>query len=323
MGYFSGKNILICGGAGFIGINLLNKMKDSGAKIRATLNIKPAVVKHDSIEYVKGNLQNAEFCASIVDGIDFVFMLAANSSGAAVMSKTPLVHVTPNVIMNTLMLDASYTAGVKKFLFVSSNTVYPNTIYPVKEDEMLSGDPYDTYFCVGWMKRFSEIMCEMYSNKIKNPMKTVVIRPGNAYGEYDKFDWETSKVIAATIRKVVERHSPIEIWGDGKDIKDFIYVGDLVDGMLLAMEKMEHYTPLNIASGKPTTIRDVLAASLKIENYEEAKTIYNTSKPSMIPVRLIDVSKAKAVLGFTAKTSLMEGLKKTIDWYKTAVKRGE
>jgi len=323
MGYFSGKNILICGGAGFIGINLLNRIKDSGAKIRATLNDKPAVVNHDSIEYVKGNLRDAEFCSSIVKGIDYVFMLAANSSGAAVMSKTPLVHVTPNVIMNALMLDAAYSAGVKKFLFVSSNTVYPNTNYPVKEDEMLSGEPYDTYFCVGWMKRFSEIMCEMYAKKIKNPMKTVVIRPGNAYGEYDKFEWETSKVIAATIRKVVERQAPIEVWGDGKDIKDFIYIGDLVEGMLLAMEKVEDYTPLNIASGKPVTIREVLSTSLKIEGYEDAKVVYNVSKPSMIPLRLIDVSKAKVVLGFEAKTPLYEGLKRTIDWYKATLKRGE
>jgi len=168
------------------------------------------------------------------------------------------------------------------------------------------------------MKQFSEVLCEMYT-KIKNPMKTIVVRPANIYGPYDDFKWETSHVIPSLIRKVVERHNPIEVWGDGNDIKDFIYVDDLIEGDLLAMEKNESSSPINIATGRPCTIREVLKTILATDNYQGAKIVFDTSKPTMIPRRLIDNSKAKELLGFEAKTSLEEGIKKTVDWYKKQI----
>lgn len=151
-------------------------------------------------------------------------------------------------------------------------------------------------------------------------MKVVVVRPGNAYGPYGDFKWETSHVIPALIRKVVERHNPIEVWGDGNEIKDFIYVEDLVEGMLLAMEKIGSFDPVNIASGHPCTVKEVLKAILEADNYQDAKIVFDTSKPTMIPKRLIDTSKAKKLLGFEAKTPLTEGIKKTVDWYKETLR---
>jgi hypothetical protein len=148
-------------------------------------------------------------------------MCAANTSGAAVMAKTPLAHLTPNILMNVSMLDAAYQAGVKKFLFISSNTVYPLADYPVKESDV-TNEFYEKYFIVAWMKRFTEIVCEMYATKIANPMKVCVVRPANIYGEFDDFEWETSHVIPALIRKVVERHDPLMVWGNGEDLKTYL-----------------------------------------------------------------------------------------------------
>lgn len=313
---FKNKKILVAGGAGFVGVNLLKRLLNLGSDITATLHRKPAVLDDKRIKYIKCDLTKREDCSKIVRGIDYVFMCAANTSGAAVMEKTPLVHVTPNVLMNTLMLDAAYEAKVKKFLFISSNSVYPVTDYPVKEDEMMKGDLFEKYFCVGWMKRFTEILCQMYAVKIKNPMEVVVIRPANIYGPYDDFEWETSHVIPALIRKVVEKHNPVEVWGDGSDIKDLIYIDDFIEGMLLAMEKIETFDPVNIGTGRPCSIKQALQAILKADNYTDARIVFNTSKPTMIPKRLIDVSKAKKVLGFKAKTTLEEGIKKTVQWYK-------
>lgn len=318
---FKNSKVLITGGAGFVGVNLIRRLLELGAEVTATLHNKPAVVNDDRVRYIKCDLTKADDCDRVVSCCDYVFMCAANTSGAAVMEKTPLVHVTPNVVMNTLMLESAYKAGVKKFLFISSNTVYPDVDHPVKEDEMMSGELFEKYFCVGWMKRFTEILCEMYATKIKMPIKTVVVRPANAYGEYDDFEWETSHVIPALIRKVVEKHKPLEVWGDGNDIKDFIYVGDLVEGMLSAMEKLDTFNPINIASGKACTIKDVLNAILTADDYKDVKIVFNTSKPTMIPKRLIDTSKAKTLLGFEAKTSLTEGIKKTVEWYKTQVEK--
>ncbi len=312
---FENSNVLVTGGAGFVGVNLIHRLLGLGANVTATLHHKKASVQDDRITYLQCDLTRPEDCQRVVQGMDYVFMCAANTSGAAVMEKTPLVHLTPNLLMNVLMLEAAYAAGVKKFLFISSNTVYPVTDHPVKEGDV-TNEFFHKYFIVAWMKRFSEIVCEMYSTKIKNPMKTVVVRPANLYGEYDDFEWETSHVIPALIRKVVERHQPIEVWGDGMDLKEFIYVQDFLDGLLLAMEKQEGFDPINIANGQPVTVRDVLQAILEADDYTDAELVFDTSKPSMIRKRLIDPSKAKHDLGFESKTSLQEGICKTVTWYR-------
>ncbi|MFC1789587.1 NAD-dependent epimerase/dehydratase family protein [Patescibacteria group bacterium] len=312
--YFKNKKVLIAGGAGFVGTNLVKGLLSLGAKVRA-VDIRELQIKDDRIEYLNLDLTKKENCQKAVKDIDYVFMMAANTSGAKVMEKTPLVHVTPNIMMNSLMLEASYEAGIKKFLFHSSNTVYPVLDKPAKEEDMKYGDLFSKYFFVGWMKQFSEVLCEMYS-RVKNPMTTIVVRPANIYGPYDDFEWETAHVIPALIRKAVEKKNPFEVWGDGNDIKDFIYIDDLIEGDLLAMEKIDKFTQINIATGKPCIIKDVLKAILNAADYKDAKIIFNDSMPTMIPKRFIDTSKAKKILEFEAKTLLSEGIKKTVESYK-------
>ena len=306
---------MVTGGAGFVGVNLIKRLLDEGADIRATLHINKPVLNDNRIEYFYGDLRIEENCQKAVAGVDYVFMCAANTSGAKVMATTPLVHLTPNILMNMQMLQAAYTARVKKFLFISTNTVYPLTDFPVKESDV-TNNFYESYHIVAWMKRFTEIVCEMYSNRIKEPMKTIVVRPGNLYGPYDKFDWEKSKVIPAIMRRAIERHDPFEVWGDGMDLKDFLYIDDCIDGLMLAMEKLEEFEPINIASGIPVTIRDVLTQILKSADYDDADVQYDSSKPTMIPKRMIDISLAKEKLGFEPKVSLQEGIRRTVQWYK-------
>jgi len=316
--FFKDKHVLVAGGAGFIGSHLISKLLLAGAKVRAA-DIKDKPQINDSrIEYVQCDLTRKEDCQKVVKGMDYVFMAAANTAGAAVMEHKPLVHVTPNVIMNGLMLESSHEAGVKKFLFISSNTVYPDLDTPMKEEDMKYGDVFYKYYFVAWMKQFSEVMCQMYA-KGKSPMKTIIVRPANSYGPYSNFDPEMSHVIPALIRKVVERQNPLPVWGDGTDIKDFIYVEDLVEGMLLAMEKLETPDPVNLATGKQCTIKEILHDILEIDGYKDAKIEFDTSKPMMIKKRLISPEKAKAVLGFEAKTPLKDGLQKTISWYRSTL----
>ena len=312
---FKNSKVLVTGGAGFIGVNLIKRLLSEGANIRATLHSKGPVIIDDRVDYIKGDLRLEEFCTEAVDGVDYIFMCAANTSGAKVMATTPLVHLTPNMLMNIQMLQAAYSAGVSKFLFVSTNTVYPLTDFAVKESDV-TNEFYESYHIVAWMKRFTEIVCDMYSTRIKNPMKTVVVRPGNLYGPYDKFDWEKSKVIPAIIRRAIERHDPFEVWGDGMDLKDFLYIDDLIDGLILAMERINEFEPINLASGIPVTIRDVLGEILKSAEYEDADIQYDATKPSMIPKRMIDISLAKKQLGFNPKVNLEDGIQRTVDWYR-------
>lgn len=313
---FAGKTVLVAGGTGFVGVNVIDRLLASNARVRATIHVSPPVLVDPRIEYVEADLTLAHDCAAAMRGVEYVFMCAANTSGAAVMATTPLVHVTPNVVMNTLMLDAAYSAGVKKFLWLSSNTVYPAVEYPVKEHEMKPGDVFEKYFCVAWMKQFTEILCRMYAEKIPQPMKVVVVRPANIYGPYDDFDPATSHVLPALMKKVVDRMNPLEVWGDGNDVKDFIYIDDLVNGLFLSMEKIDSFDPINIGSGKETTVRQALSIMLECDGYDNANIVYNTSRPTMIPKRMLDVSKAEKVLGFKATTTMEEGIRKTMAWYR-------
>ena len=312
--YINSK-VLVTGGAGFIGVNLIKRLLSEGVNVRATLFNRGPVISDDRIEYIRGDLRLEEFCKQAVDGVDYVFMCAANTSGAEVIANTPMVHLTPNVLMNMQMLHASYSRKIKKFLFISSNVVYPFVDFPVRENDV-SNDFYESYHIVAWMKRFTELVCDMYSNQIKPSMQTVIIRPGNLYGPYDKFEWEKSKVIPAIVRRAIERKNPFIVWGDGKDLKDFLYIDDFIDGLMLAMQKVNEFESINLASGIPVTIRDVLAEVLKSSDYEDADVQYDATKPTMIPKRMIDISLAKKRLGFEPKVSLDDGIQKTIDWYR-------
>ena len=320
--FFKDKRVLVTGATGFIGTNMMNELLARGAKVRGTIHSKSPFIKNENLEYVNADLTLKSDCVRAVEGMDYVVMCAASTAGAGVMEKTPLALVTPNVVMNTFMLEAAYEAGVEKFLFLSSNAVYPPYDYPVKEDEMMSGPPFAKYYPISWMKRFAEILCETYSQRIKKPMKAIVVRPANTYGPFDDFDWESSHMVPALIRKVIERKDPIEVWGDGTEIKDLIYVDDFVRGALLALEKLETYDPVNIGTGVQVSVKDVLNNALEADGYTNANIVFNNSKPTMIPKRLLDVSKAERDLGFKAKTSLKEGIKKTIEWYRQTYPQG-
>ncbi len=316
--FWKNKKVLVTVGAGFIGTNLILRLLEEGAEVRATLHHKPAQIDDERVDWITCDLQQPDDCARVCRDREYVFLCAAVTSGAAVMEHTPLAHLTPNLVMNARMLEAAYAAGVARTLFISTNTVYPVTDHPVREDDV-DNTFFDKYFIVAWMKRFSEIMCEMYTDHIKRPMQTVVVRPGNVYGPYDDFEWETSHVLPAFVRRVVERHDPISVWGDGKDVKDFIYVEDLVEGLLLAMQRMpDSFEPVNLAGGQGYCLRDLLQLMCELDGYADAQVEFDASKPSMIPKRLIDPTKAEQLLGFRATTPIDSGLKKTLDWYRQA-----
>ena len=315
--YFKNQPVLVTGATGLVGSNLISRLLSEGASIRATLHRRPPVVVDDRIEYIHTDLTKGEDCRRAVEGQRFVFMCSASSSGAAKIATTPMIHVTPNVLMNTKMLEAAYEAGVEKFLWLASTTGYPPSgDRPVKEEEMFEGEPYDKYFFVGWMKRFTEVLCRMYGEKLSKPMTTIVLRPTNIYGPNDDFEPATSHVTAALIRKVVDRQDPIQVWGTGEDVRDLIYVDDMVEAMVMAMKKIESYTAINIGLGKGYSVKEILKTILELDGYTNAKVAFDTSKPTMIPIRLIDTTKAETVLGFKAKTDLREGLRKTIKWYR-------
>lgn len=312
-----GKKILVAGGGGFLGSAIIRRLLREGAHVRATLHNKRPKLEAPEVEWIHADLMDPAACARVAESMDMVFMCAANTQGAGVIATTPLAHVTPNVVMNTYMLDAAYAAGVKRFVFFGSGAAYPDTgDRPVREDEMFMGDPSPVYHAVAWMKRYAEILCDTYANRIKNPMPCVVIRPSNVYGPLDKYDPKTSHVTAALIRRVVERQTPFVVWGDGGDVRDLIYVDDFVDGVMAAVQVEDPYLAVNICSGTAVTVREVVETLVKVDRFDDIDLRFDTSKPSTVRVRLIDHSFAQKKLGFECKVGLAEGLRRTLEWYR-------
>ena len=304
------KKIIIIGGSGFIGTNILKKIDKKKNYVFSTFFKSKKYKNVTGVKYYKGNLKNINFCRKVTKSIDTVIMCAAVSSGAMVMQTNPMFHVDDNIIMNTNILKASSENKVKKFIFISSNTVYPVSLKAMSEKDV-NYLLFDKYFNVGWMKIFSEKMCQMYKNK----MNILVIRPGNIFGPNDKFDVMKSKVIPSLIRKF-ETKKTIEIWGDGKDIKDFIYIEDFVTILLKLINKPFNFIILNVASGKSISLKKIIDFLSKVYNKKKQNIVYDPSKPTMIPVRRVDIRKLKRFIKFKPKFTLEKGLLKTIKWYQ-------
>lgn len=310
------SKVLVAGGAGFLGTNLIKRLLADGAQVRATLHETPAQIEAEQVDWVQADLTQKADCLKACEGMDALVITAAYTAGAMVIEKTPLALLTPNLILNTVLMEAAYESGIKKVVFISSNTVYPVSDQAMTEDDH-TGEYFHKYHIVASMKHFSEQICEMYAKHVKNPMDVTVVRPGNMYGPYDDFEWESSHVLPAFIRRVIERHDPIAVWGNGEDIKDFIYVEDVARGVATVLEQCSGYNVYNIAGGQGYCLKDILNTLVDIDGYQDAKLEFDATKPTMIPIRLIDVTKAQQELGFTADTSMAEGLQKTLDWYRS------
>lgn len=185
---------------------------------------------------------------------------------------------------------------------------------------MFEGDPHDKYFPVGWMKRYTEKLCQMFSEKLKKTMTCVVLRPSNVYGPNDKIDPKRSHVLTALIRKVAERQNPIEIWGDGQDVRDVIYVDDMVNAIILASEKVEKFEQINIGYGETFTVLQFLEMIENIANYHAPHKLVPTG-PRMIPVRRVNIDKAKRLLGWSPKINIKDGILTTYEWVNFELKQ--
>jgi len=309
------KTALVTGAAGLVGKSLTRRLYASGVTVKIVIRSESQGIDRYADEVFQGDLTDRIFCDEVVKGVDYVFHCAANSSGAAVMGSTPLVHVTPNIIMNANLMEAAYFEGVEKFIWLASTTGYPESDEAITEDRGFEGDPYEKYFAVGWMKRYTEVLCRLYSEKLNPKMPCVVLRPTNVYGPGDKTDLNTCHVLPALVKKVADRHSPIEVWGDGSETRDLIYVEDMVDAIVLAATHLNGYDPLNIGSGTSTSVKELLDRIIRLDRFGEAVVKY-VDGPRMIPKRAVSVEKAKSLIGFKATTPLEEGLLETIEWYK-------
>ncbi len=309
------SKILILGATGFVGRNLAEKLYKEGY---TNLRNHGFTRKLEGFgESVQGDLRDEKFVEEIMKGVDVVYHCAASTSNAVDTIYAPLLHVTPNVIINALTMEKAYKEGIKKFIFLSSSTIYPESgERAVRETDNIYESIYKTYFPVGWMKRYAEVLCKMYSEILVNPMQTVIVRPANLYGPHDKYDLDKCHVTPASIIKVATRLDPIPVWGDGTEIRDLLYVEDFCEALQLIMETEEAHEIYNVGSNKGYSVNEVIEYLKEIEGLDSPIDYVNNKAP-MIPKRLIDSYKIFYTLGWEAKTSIKEGLEKTLNWYKS------
>jgi len=312
------KKVLICGGTGFIGRNLIERfVQRNDVEVYGTY-LEPGFF-HPKAKMIQADLTKKEDVNKAVKGMDIIIQAAATTSGAKDIINNPAYHVTDNAVMNSLIFRSAYEHKVSHVISFSCTVVYQPSETPLKETDFdANQELYPKYFGGGWTKIYTEKMAEFYS-RIGNA-KYTVIRHSNVYGPYDKFDLEKSHVFGATITKVMTNEDgKIVVWGTGQEERDLLYVSDLLDFVELALDKQENKFELfNVGSANSISIADLVKKIIKASG-KDLKIEYDQSKPTIKTKLCLDSSKAKEILGWSPKISLDQGIKKTIDWYKNNI----
>lgn len=302
------KKILITGVQGFLGKHLIKNLLEKRKVPKDNLFL-PSFEELD--------LRRWENCQKAVKGQDIVIHLAAKVGGIGLNREIPGEMFYDNAIMGIQLMEAARQAGVEKFVVIGTICSYPKfTPVPFKEDDLWNGYPEETNAPYGLAKKMLLVQAQAYRQQYG--FNVIYLLPVNMYGEGDNFDPKSSHVIAALIRKIHEAKKDkkdfIEVWGTGKPTREFLYVEDGAEGILLATEKYDKSEPVNLGSGMEISIKDLTELICKLMDFK-GEIRWDTTKPDGQPRRRLDTSQAQKEFGFVAKIPFEEGLKKTINWY--------
>jgi GDP-L-fucose synthase len=303
------KRVVVTGGAGFLGSFVVQQLREKGCR---------DIVVPRSRDY---NLVQMEAVRRLYSESrpDIVIHLAARVGGIGANQSNPGRFFYDNLMMGTQLIEVGREQGLEKFVAIGTICAYPKFApVPFKEDDIWAGYPEETNAPYGLAKKMMLVQSQAYRQQYA--FNSIVLFPVNLYGPGDNFDLETSHVIPALVRKCAEAQetgaSEIILWGDGTPTREFLYVEDAAEGILLAAEQYNDSRPLNLGTGEEIAIRK-LASIVAEEVGYRGQIKWDTTKPNGQPRRCLDVSRVKQAIGFQAKHSLREGLTKTIRWYRT------
>jgi len=305
--FWKEKKVLLTGGSGFLGKNLLPRLNELIEEIFVPRSSEFDLRKEKHIDALFNKFKP-----------DIVIHLAADVGGIGYLMSNPGKIYFNNIMINTLLIEKAMRYKVDKFVGINTVNCYPeNAEIPTKESYLWEGKPEKNVASYSMAKRMmifqSEVYSEQYGFNSINPILD------NIYGPFDNFDLNTSRVIPALIRKCINAiendEKEIICWGDGSPTREFLYVEDAAEGILLATEKYNKTYPINLGAGFEISIKDIIKLIINLTGFE-GDIIWDTSKPNGQSRRCLDVSRAKKEFGFEAKMPLEEGLKKTITWYK-------
>tara|TARA_B100000989_G_scaffold293934_1_gene272097 strand:- start:14891 stop:15835 length:945 start_codon:yes stop_codon:yes gene_type:complete len=313
------KKILICGATGFIGKNItLGLSKNKNYEIHAVRFNRPPYETSKNVKWHKADLRNPNTIEKLVKGKDIIIQCAATTSGSKDIVSMPYIHVTDNAIINSYMFRSAYNNKIKHFIFPSCTVMYPSSKKPTRENDF-NGKILDKYKGAGETKVYLEKIAKFYS--MLSDTKFTIIRHSNIYGPHDKYDLDKSHVFGATITKVMRSKGILEVWGTGKEIRDFLYADDLVDFIKRSLRKQKkQYEIFNCGSGEPITVKELCEKIIKISR-KDIQIKFNKAKPSIPFDMFLDCSKAKKEIDWSPKTNIDQGITKTLNWWKKNIKK--
>ena len=305
--FFNHKNVLITGGTGLIGRQVVDLLSRTEANIKVVSLDK--IIVHPKVEHVYGDLTDFNFCKNITKDMDIVFHLAGIKGSIDVTLKKPASHFVPALMFNTNVLEACRLNNVKRVVYTSSIGAYASAEI-FKEGENEDGPPMDFY--AGWGKRMAEFQIQTY--KIQYDLNHYyVVRPCNVYGPGDNFDPDNAMVIPSLMNRIFKKENPVLVWGDGTAIRDFAFSRDVAEGTLLTLfHGTGKHAYINLGSGIGYSIKELVET---LNQFIDFNYQFDVSKPSGFPRRIMDISLAKQIIDYNPTTSLKEGLEETWDWY--------
>lgn len=310
--------VLVLGGTGFIGRNFVEYFASLQEWEITATHFTRTPWNYDIAKWIKVDLRKEEEVTRTISNFDVVIQAAATTSGINDGIKRPDLHMTDNVIMNALILRRVSQVSIKNFVFFSCTTMLRSTEVPQSETDFNPSDEmYPAYFGVGWTKVYIEKLCEFYSRQNGNSTKFHVVRHSNVYGPYDKFDLEKSHVFGASITKVMEADDHVTIWGTGKERRDLIFVDDLIKLVDLAIKKQSLNFSIFNCGGDFISIADLVKKIIEASGRTHLEVRYDTSKPTVSFETTLDCSYASENLGWHRTISLDEGIRRTLDFWKT------
>jgi len=307
---------LVTGATGLYGRSLVPRLLERGARVRAVSTRPPPEdfpSAAEGVEHLAGDLSDPRFADRAVDGVDGLFHLAGRRGSISIQVARGATMLAANTLICMTTLEAARRARVARIVYTSTVSVYP-PMEVYREDLTWTANPHPGNEYVAWAKRIVEKLIEAY--RIEYGMENIaIVRPVNTFGPHDDFDPKTALVVPALIARALAGEDPFVVWGDGSAVRDFLYVDDAVDGLLLAYERGLGKGPINLGSGRGYSVRELVEAVLAVTGVRP-QVVWDTTKPAGEARKVADITRARELLGFAPSVGLEEAIRRTAQWHR-------